>query len=318
MSEPATGADSSRPASTPSTPSLSAADFLLGAEAFVERCIAAYADDPSELSAGERAALADAIRAGRPRIEVVEVVRRRFSPLQFPAERPKVSGIAGHWSQFVVSDLLERFAPDDDEAFVRQVYAQTLDRSPSPIDVLEATFDLKSGSISRSELIQRLAARSPACRTSADKLATNSGALAAAWAKMSPEGMFQFRMIEFDRAGGWSVAPDMWLQPTQTIDGALKLNEGWVLLGPKRSFPAGSWQLVIDLIQPARANLVIDVVANSGLDVLVKLDLTGPAQLAVPFTIQPWHNFIEVRLMKPAEEESYRWLKPRQLELRQA
>lgn len=297
--------------------SLQAADFLLGAEPFVERCCAVYAGGESSLTPSESAALADAIRAGRPRIEIVEVVRQRLDPLRYSAERPNVNGVARTWDKFVVTDLLENFAPEDDEAFVRQVYSQLLDRDPSPIEAIEGKFDLK-GQFSRRDFIMRLARRSPSCRLTTDPPPLGVGG------GFSTDGKLFFNFITYARGTGWIVAPDVFVQPgvrdhaDACSDDMLRLSEGWVIIGPKRSFPSGDWQLAIDLVQPERAKLVLDVVADAGLSVLTKFALAGPARLVVPFRIDPWHNFIELRLLKPVEDEQYRWLKVRQLALRQS
>jgi hypothetical protein len=289
----------------------SASDFLLGAEAFVERCVSAFAGSDQVLSAGERAALADAIRMGRPRIEIVETMRRLLMPLASTRDRPQVDGVSQCWGQFIVTDLLERYAPDDDEAFIQQVYAQVLDRSPSSIEALEASFDLK-GRLTREEFIKQLAGRSPACRLSSDVAPAGVGSA------MTKDARLCFNFIEYAESSGWILAPDVWLQHAPTVDGALRLAEGCVLRGPKRSFPAGDWQLAIDIVQPETATIVVEVVANAGLDVLVKFSLAGPARLVTPFSIEPWHHFVEVRLLKRTEPEQHRWLKMRQLVLRQS
>jgi len=289
---------------------LCAEDFLLDPEAFVERCIAVYATANRTVGPGERTALVEAIRAGRPRVEVADAVRRLYKGAAEVDRLPSINGIGRQYSTFVDVPLLERFAPDDDEAFVRQLYQQMLGRHPTTVDMKEALFDLRHG-LDRRAFIDRLAARWPGVVLSTQPVDDEAGLSLAA------DGKLCFRLIEPRRDNGWSIPPAVWLQPVPTVDGALQVRQGMICHGPRRSFPAGSWQAVIDVIQPSNAVLTIDVVANVGLDILVETTVIGSASFAMPFEIASWHHFIEARLQlsKAAPRES--WLKLRTFMLKQ-
>ena len=287
---------------------VTAADFLLPAEAFVERCIAAYPGADQLFTLSERGALVAAVRGGRPRIEIVDAVRDRADPETLEATRPRINGLSQGWDKFVVTELLEHYAPDDDVAFVRQVYSQVFDRAPTPVEALEAKFDLKSGRLTRTDLIGRLGARAPSARLSTDLAVAGAGAL-------FNEGKPQIVLLRPAGPDGWIVAPELWVQPAPIENGAFQFQEGWILTGPKRSFPAGWWRLNIDLVQADGAGLVLDVVANSGLDRLLAINLVGSAQFGARFKLDPWHHFVEIRLRRTAQPAERNWLKIRDLSL---
>lgn len=303
--------ESAAPASEATAPVLQAADFLLGPEDFVSRCVEAHDGAADMLTAPQRAALAEAIRAGRSRVEIVAAVRCYSALGGSSVLRMTATGNPLDFGNYIVTDRLIQFAEGDDVAFVDQVYKQALNRSPTSLEAIEAKFDLKAG-LSRIDFIERIARRSPVCRLDTDALPVGLGST------VSADGKICFNLVEPTRSGGWNVAPDVLLQPAPTVDGFLELETGWVLMGPKASFPAGKWLLAIDLVQPELACLNVDIVANAGIDVLASLDLIGPARLAVGFSIQPWHHFVELRMRKGDEEEHLRKLKLRELVLKQA
>ncbi len=290
---------------------LKAADFLLGPEEFVNRCVAIHTGTAELLTEAQRASLAEAIRFGRPRIEVVEAVRRYVNPANRSLNVVNFNNIAQDWNSFIITDELIAYAREDDSMFVQQVYIQTLNRLPTSIEAVEAKFDLRGG-LSRTEFVERMARRSPACRLSTDVPFDDHSTV------IDADGKFCINLIQPTKAGGWSVAKDVFLQQVASVDGYLQLDEGFVLMGPKRSLPAGTWHLSLDIIQPEPARITVDVVANSGLDVLSKVELVGPARMIMAVLVEPWHNFIEVRLHKETEIEHLRKLKIRQISLRQA
>jgi hypothetical protein len=288
---------------------MTALDFLLGPEAFVERCAIALGLRETELTSLDRGALADAIKAGRPRFEILDVIRARRNPLDPDLQRPNCNSVPSEWSSFVVLDLLERFAPENNEAFVRQTFSQLLCREATTLEVIETTFDLKSGRTDRRGLIEKLAKRAGGARLSS----VHSVSLPIDRATSEP---FKMLLIKYIEGEGWVLAPDITLHVPRPKEGMLtRLEEGWVMTGPKRSLPAGAWRATFELVQADAAEIVIDVVANSGLDVLVRMTLSGPAQVSPCFEIKSWHHFLEVRLFKPTQPEPLRWIKIREISL---
>lgn len=96
-------------------------------------------------------------------------------------------------------------------------------------------------------------------------------------------------------------------------DGKWKTAPGWIVVGPKQSFEKGVWRLNIDLVQPEAAAVVLDVIANSGVDVFVRTTLAGSARCAMHIDIKEWHRFLELRLFKPKEPEENNWIDIRDL-----
>jgi hypothetical protein len=84
----------------------------------------------------------------------------------------------------------------------------------------------------------------------------------------------------------------------------METREGWVIAGPKQQFPPGLWRLDVHILQPEDAVIVLDVVANAGIDILAKATLLGPARFSVRVDIRDWHHFIELRLFKPRQPEA--------------
>ncbi len=290
---------------------LQAVDFLLGPEEFVSRCLAAYSGVTELLTLPQRALLAEAIRAGRPRIEVLEAVRRLANPAHTTSAGTLTNGLAREWDNFVAMDQLIAYAPQNDSIFVEQVYLQTLNRLPTAIEAIEAKFDLKGG-LSRTKFVEQIAQRSPACRLSSDVLPLESGKM------IGRDGRLYINLIQQTTNGDWAVPHDVFIQQAPTVDGSLQLNEGLVLAGPKRSLPPGKWHLSLDLVQPESSQIIVEVIANSGLDVLARVDLVGAARMVMAVLVEPWHHFVEVRLFKAAELEHLRKLKIREVLLRQA
>jgi hypothetical protein len=280
------------------------ADFLLAPDAFVDRCLSAYDKEGRLFTSGERVTLVEAVRAGRPRIEVLDAIRGRSMPGAREETKPRLNSLAGAVDSFVHTELLERYAPDDDEAFIRQIYFQVFGRQATPVEAVEAKFDLKAGRVTRREMIENVVARSPNARLST----------AFAGDGIAADGKSSFVLVRA-AADGWAVAPDLWIQPAPTENGAWRLEPGWVLAGPKRTFRSGPWRLDIDILQPQDAQLVVEVAANSGLDLLLTVNLVGPARLSGRFTIGPWHHFLEVRLRRPEQRAELNWLRIRDLSL---
>jgi hypothetical protein len=287
---------------------VAAADFLLAPEAFVEHCLSAHDPDGRLFTKAERGVLIEAILAGRPRLEVLDAIADRADPSARKLTRPHLGDLLRDWDDRLVPDLLERYAPNDEEAFVRQAYSQLLARPPDSTELIKARSDLKSGRTTRRGLMETLAARSTAARHSTGlALKADSGP--------NSGGAPTFILVRPAGPESWTLEPDVWLQPAPIRDGALQVSEGWVLFGPKRSFPSGPWRLDIDIEQEETTELALSVTSNGGLDQLLAIELIGPARLKARFTIESWHRLVEVRLYRPAQPAAHNWLKVRDLTL---
>ncbi|MEM6973283.1 MAG: hypothetical protein AAF577_10810 [Pseudomonadota bacterium] len=339
----------------PSVEALGPADFLLGPEAFVTRCATLAASGGGGAVArtsdgADQARLVAALRAGRPRLEVARALLGDRAPTASPA-----AAFGRDWDRFVITDLMARYAPDDDRQFVAELHQQLLGRRPSPIEALEAEFDLRVGAIDRAGLIRRVAALGADCRLSDTMMTTpaetllspRQGATQGAsqgWihapaarpgdgaqhngpaeperptaATLAERGVGRRIVIAREAAGlGLILGSGISCPGLDTEKEFPKVRAGWVLTGPKRGLEPGRWNMIIDLLQPEGASIHLDIVANSGLDSLLALDLVGPACMTVGFDVAPFHHFIEIRLRKPEQAGPLHRLRPRALMLERA
>jgi len=298
--------------------------FSLPAREFIEAWAQALGLSDDELSAWDRENLASAIRRGSNRLKVVEALRSRKT---VPAGRgfSMRNDIRRAPDRLALLDVLARFAPDDDAAFLRYAFQSICDRDPTAAERLELEFDLRSARSDRAATIRRITA-----------LAQREGHLAL-WDTIAPDAVrdepTDARAIpagfvidedgretivfarEIPGRSGWWVGPDMMRQKVEIADGGWTADEGWLLVGPKRSLQPGRWRLDIDLVQSAQTTLALDVVANSGLDVLHRFQILGPFCGSVVVTIEPDHRFVEFRLEVPKGQGRV-WLKAREISMR--
>lgn len=298
--------------------------FSLPARDFIEAWAAALGLSGDDLSAWDREDLAGAIRRGTSRLKVIDALRSRTTAPVKPIWSPR-HDIRRPPDRLTVLESLVRFAPDDDTAFLRYAFERICDRAPTPVERLELEFDLRSGRSDRGATIRRITA-----------IAQREGHFAL-WDSLQPEAeprdptdaraMPAGLMVDEDGeqtfifarqmpdGRGWLVGPDMMRQDIKIKDGGWAVHEGWLIVGPKRSFRPGLWRLDIDLVQAADAVIDIDVVANSGLDVLQRLAVFGPFSGSVGVAIEHDHRFVEFRLhVRPGQGRS--WLKPRNISMR--
>lgn len=96
---------------------LTAGDLLVTCDEFVRR--AAKAVGIADISPVDVQALAQAIRDGMSRFDVIDILAARANPADPRLSRPKPDFLAGNFNAFVVVDLVERYSPEDDREFAR-------------------------------------------------------------------------------------------------------------------------------------------------------------------------------------------------------
>ncbi len=187
--------------------------------------------------------------------------------------------------RFVLIENMERFAPGDNAAFLRYTFQHICNREPRPAERLEFEFDLRRGHLDRrtareADRCDRPPGRSSVAVDTMDAEERNSDP---ACARTMPAGLVYddqghqtLIFVRELREGGWMIAPDMMRQTPRMEEKNWLVHEGWLLTGPKRSFEPGCWRVDLDIVQPQDQILDIDVVANSGLDVLQKIEIAGP------------------------------------------
>ena len=218
---------------------------------------------------------------------------------------------------FIVAELLINFAPDNDAVFLEFAANKVLGRAPRVNELLSLEFDLRRKKITRLASIEYLViiARTEGRHVICEGLDNVSRTMPGVGFTLDTEGRVQFVAIHSIDNNGWAVSPNFLRQQMQFGKNGWKLDPGWIFSGPKVSFTAGNWLLELDFIQPPCARLVVDVVANSGLDVLFYQEFIGSATMSVKLDINKNHKFLELRLLKPHQDNHLCWLMPRRFAL---
>ena len=302
--------------------------FSLPATAFVDTWADAFGLSDAEFTPSDRDTLVAAIRGGTNRLQVIDALRTRRAVAAQEAGRSAVHSIRRPPDGFALIETFTRFAPGDDVAFLRHAFAQISGRDPSGRERLELEFDLRRGLADRAAVIRRIVelARREGRAAVWDTLAAASrpqpGTADLADARTMPAGLM------IDEAGretlvflrempgsGWLVSPEYLRQRQSAIvESGWSVAPGWLIVGPKRSLHPGPWRVDLDIVQPDTAMLDFDLVANSGLDVLQRLTISGPIHGSFRVEISPDHHFIELRL-SVREEGNSGWLRPRNVSM---
>ena len=217
---------------------------------------------------------------------------------------------------FVIADLLEKYAPDDDREFARFAIDRILggNATDDELDAAQGELWLKPD---RRAFLEGLAARKMSRGQRAEisaRAAGDTGEIRRlGGAAVEQAGRKHVVVVRREPSGGWTAAPNVQVNVADVENVGWKTQEGWVVAGPKQPFPPGLWRLDVHILQPEDAVIVLDVVANAGIDVLAKATLLGPARFSVRVDIRDWHHFIELRLFKPRQPEAAQRLDIRNL-----
>jgi hypothetical protein len=302
-------------------------DFALPPEPFIRRCAEKLGLTETELGEEDVARLVSALRSGTRKLQIYETLRLRKSPALTPRLLSDFV-VTREPDQYVMRDLMVRFQPDDDAAFLRFAFHRICGRDPLPQERLAYEFDLRRGHINREKIVADLviAARQSGKDAAWDSLVEPLDDKTVNSFDGSARQFIPGRMR--DSAGrdgfvfcrwvprvGWLIADNVWRQDNLPEENGWNLHPGWVLAGPKRTLPSGDWRLDFDFIQAEDAQLILDVVANSGLDVLMRQSFLGPCAGAVALKIDRRHFFLELRLWKPEQPSELCWIQLRNLSL---
>jgi hypothetical protein len=182
------------------------------------------------------------------------------------------------------AELITRFSPDDDTAFLSFALDRILGRRASDFERLPLEFDLRSGRVTRADVVCRLVARARAegrhvvCDALTGPRTPPAGedeTAASLLRGIDAQGREFITLCEFDGIRGWRMAAHHLRQPVDIRDDTWRVTPGFVLAGPKLTLHAGRWMLSLDVIQSPEAVLALDVVANAGLDELAAIHLIG-------------------------------------------
>ena len=285
---------------------LTAADFLVTADEFVRRC--AKAVGLNDLSPVEVNVLSDAIQKGKHRLDILDILMSKVDPEDPRLTRPNPKFVMREVDSFIIADLLEKYAPDDDREFARFAIDRILggNTTDDELDAAQGELWLKPD---RRAFLEGLAARKMGRGQRAEisaRAATGEigGIHRLAGAAVEPAGRKHVVVVRHEPGVGWTAAANVQVSVADVEQVGWKTREGWVIAGPKQQFPPGLWRLDVHILQPEDAVIVLDVVANAGIDVLAKATLLGPARFSVRVDIRDWHHFIELRLFKPRQPEA--------------
>jgi|GEM_PF-2500383 hypothetical protein len=304
--------------------------FGLPAADFVEAVCAFFDVDEARLPAQDRSALVQSLSEGRSRLDVFGAISRTSSAGRLATMYDSPLNAIMHDSDaYFVQDVLERYAPDDDEAFLIHACQQILGRRNSELEHLACKYDLRRGTVTRGELLDRLVrqARSEGRLIGLASIMRDSPELSPApprspsaigWPGMlgiNAKGQEEFTLCRSDARGGWLVLKNHLMQDISIVDGFWKVGPGFLLAGPKYTLTPGTWQLSVEITQPDDARLELDVVANSALDVSFATTIIGSFSGSILVRIQPHHLFNEIRLAKPDQPAEAMFVRIDKIEL---
>jgi hypothetical protein len=296
--------------------------FSLPPGAFVDAWVRALAFTEQEFTVEDRDLYARAIHGGTGRLRIVDALYSKKWARSSPFGSITAHDICGTQDHFVLIENLQHFAPDDHTAFLRYAFRQICDREPAPTELLSFDFDLRRGVIERRSAIKKIVRIAnqegrPALWDSLnreedrnDPTCARTLPTASVYDEKGRESLIFVRAL---REGGWTVAPDILRQSPKMDQQGWVLREGWLLTGPKRSLRPGIWRVDLDILQHDQV-LQVDVVANSGLDILQDISISGPFAGSFCVTIENHHRFVELRVRTRDPAETI-WINPRNVSM---
>ena len=78
---------------------------------------------------------------------------------------------------------------------------------------------------------------------------------------------------------------------------------------------SGSWRIQIDLVQEMNAKLAIQLVANSGLDILQEVTIAGSFTGNLSTDIRAEHRFVELRVKIVDTHSETSWVRLRDISM---
>ena len=296
---------------------LAPGDLLVTSDEFIRRSAAALG--LSDVSPVEVEILARAIRDGMSRLDVLDILMARANPDDPRLSRPNPAFLKRDVDAYVIVDLVERYAIDDDREFARFAMSKLLGEAPTA-EALDSAQTFLWRAKDRRAFLEDLAGRRAA---RGDRVELSPGARSVEEPEpltlrrigdnvLMGDGRRGLVIVRREPGMGWAAGEHISVAAT-VEDGKWRVRPGWVVLGPKQSFAPGLWRLDVDLVQPESACVILDVIANAGVDVFLRVTLAGPTRCAMRIDVREWHHFLEFRLFKPKEAEDNNCLDIRNL-----
>jgi len=296
--------------------------FSLDPPAFVDAWVRALSLGSNEFTKVDRDIYVRAIRSGASRLKVVDALYARKYAGRSPLPRGMPHDISRAQNECVLIENMENFASDDHAAFVRFAFDQICARQPTSRELLKFDFDLRRSAIDRRTAIKSIVriANDEGRPALWDSLSLEEDKDDFTCARTLPTG-FVFdeqgrESLLFVRQlseGGWMVAPDILRQAPKMEERGWLLQEGWVFTGPKRSLRPGCWRVDLNILQQDHI-LQVDLVANSGLDVLQEISICGSFSGSFCVTVASHHRFVELRMLA-RDSSTPVWINPRNISM---
>lgn len=282
---------------------LDAADFNLPPAEFVKRVFATKFDRPPIDFDNEIDFLTYRLMQGTSRLEVISAVER-LAGERINNDAIIPSSLTQHAPPFLNVDVLEAFAPDDDEAFVDFCCERVLGKKLPNALRIQSSFELRKGSMKRVDFIESL--RKFSCfdgaYTDLFKFGADSSTISTNQHVVNDgRADDQYVFLRTYKNGTRIFSAEGWHQKIGSPTENTSIHPGWLFSGPKKNIPAGQWIISLDFAQESNDQLVLDVVADCGLSSLLDITLNGPCIANFSFQIKPEHSFVEIRLRRPDE-----------------
>ncbi|HIE1652501.1 TPA: hypothetical protein ACXJGC_003776 [Burkholderia cenocepacia] len=279
---------------------LNAADFNLPPIEFVKRVFTSKFDRPLVEFDTEIDFLAYRLTQGASRLEIISAVERLAGEhMNNDAIIPY--SLTQHAPPFLNADVLEAFAPDDDEAFVDFCCERILGKKLPDALRIQSSFELRKGSIERADFIESLRkfARFDGTDINLFKFGTNSSEISSNQHVVNDGSVGdQYVFLRTYKNGTRIFSAEGWHQKIGSPTEHIPVHPGWLFSGPKKNIPAGQWIIGLDCAQESNDQLVLDVVADCGLSSLLDITLNGSCIANFSFQIKPEHSFVEIRLRR--------------------
>ncbi|QND50593.1 hypothetical protein HB779_01025 (plasmid) [Phyllobacterium sp. 628] len=302
--------------------------FSLSADAFVDAWASAFNLTATDLPVEERHNLAQAIRNGTNRMKIIDALRSASPDTNGKLDEFVAQVIRRPADQFALLENFTRFAPDDNVAFLRYSFSKICGREPSEKERLSFEFDLRRNVKTRADIVKQVVAiarrdgqfslwdtleeNEKAMDGPADQSAAQTMPAGLAYNLNGQETLIFIREVP---NSGWMIGPDLLRQPVNVVDSGWKVNPGWLMVGPKRSFQEGSWLVKIDLVQDHAAKIAVQLVANSGLDILLDFTIAGSFVGGLLADIRKEHRFVELRLRVIETADELHWVRLREVSM---
>ncbi|WP_421358105.1 hypothetical protein [Agrobacterium rosae] len=271
--------------------------------------------------------LSERLRSGATRQEIVRAFQNmKGLPQELDHANAALNysrlGVAG--AAVLVENLLS-FAPNNNRAFVIRAFSQVLGRHPTDVELARLTHKIDVSGCSRLDLLVDLntksisegmlvnwdsAERFEETETKkVQRLIESTG-----FRSVSKGSSEKFTLCQYSN-GQWELAPSMMCRPDEIQADSWRISDGFFLTGPKAHISQGDWLLEIDIVQPASACVIIDVVANLGVDRLLYITAYGNLRGSFRFEKLHTHAFLEVRL-QTKDAVPCQWISVQNVQLR--